>query len=140
MTGTLPEVEPQALEDMMDKIAQMMIDGVRLQFIMGGDPKWTPLKSGEASFLFRGGALLQSIVKSTDQDGEVYTATVSTSGGIPYRFIHQFGGYAGRNHSAYIPERPYMVITEETENAIRREALGRILNIFRPQPIEKVNG
>jgi phage gpG-like protein len=60
----------------MDKVSTMMLDSVRRNFGEGGRPtKWPALMSGEASFLYQLGDLLNSIGRVWGQN----FAEVSTS-------------------------------------------------------------
>jgi phage gpG-like protein len=136
----MPQIHDDDMTIVMERIAQILLDGVREQFIYGGMPDtWRPLKNKQASYLFQSGALLRSIARTTGGDGGSYWAMVSTSGSLPYAFIHQFGGYAGRGGSAYIPPRPYMVVTEETEARIMQEAAGMLVEILNTEPKPQEN-
>ena len=124
----------------VDGIRQIMLDGVHRQFIEGGYPeKWTPKKDGSASYLFAGGALVQGIDSEFGQQGDEFYARVMTTGGLPYAAIHNWGGYAGRNHSAYIPARPYMVIAEEDQEKIGDSVVGMIVEVHESEPTKSVN-
>lgn len=92
----------------MSEIAKLMQDSVRRNFGDGGRPaRWKNLKTGGQSFLFRNGALLRAVHRTSDK----VSATVYVNE-LPYRFIHQFGGWAGRGHRSYIPARPYMMFQD----------------------------
>jgi phage gpG-like protein len=63
------------------------------------------------SILFsRTGTLTRSITASV-APGYSETETTATQiwgAATPYARIQEYGGYAGRNHAAYIPPRPYL--------------------------------
>lgn len=52
-------------------------------------------------------------------------ATLSTAA-LPYAYIQQFGGSAGRNQKVRIPPRPYLGISVQDEAAIATEVLSAI--------------
>jgi len=109
--GKLPsfEILPDDMKAMFEQAAQYMLGSVRQNFVEGGRPvTWDALKDGSQSFLFQTGALLQSIKEEAGFDFAEVAA-----GQLPYAWIHQAGGLAGRNHSALIPARPYMLFQDE---------------------------
>jgi len=140
INATMPELNPEDWGEVAKRVAQIMLDGVREQFVRGGIPGWQPLKSGGPSYLYQGGALLQGIESSTGSDGSEFWAMVATTGGLPYASIHQFSGWAGRGHKAYIPARPYMVMTDETQSEIIQEAAGMIVEFLNAEPENRKGG
>lgn len=111
ISGTTEEHIPlfnTNLTETMDKASKLMLTSVQRNFGEGGRPKWKDLKKGGQSFLYQKGNLLRGIHREFDAT----SATVSTSPWVGNR-IHQFGGWAGRNHASFIPARPYMMFQEE---------------------------
>jgi phage gpG-like protein len=154
VTGTLPTIEEQDWQAITEEVGDVMLDAVRMNFIEGGRPdKWQPLKSGEPSFLFRSGNLLNSIQKTTGEEDDSYWAQVSTTGGLPYAEIHQYGGVIQHPGSTKapipmmingemtfrwmkdpfninVPPRPFMELTEEDVRQIMELAAGRLVTIL----------
>jgi phage gpG-like protein len=127
ISGTLPTLKSDDLLKLTDDMGAFVLDEVRLNFGQGGRPKvWPALKSGMPSFLFKTGSLLQSIQRQPAQltlfGSEV---TVGTTGGIPYRWVHQ-EGYAKRN----IPQREYMVLVPDSIKHLVEMAGSRIVTIL----------
>ena len=58
---------------------------------------------------YRSGALRNSI-RVTTESGKVYVLAGGNFAGksIPYAAIHEYGGWTGRGHATFIPERRYM--------------------------------
>ena len=139
--ATMPELADRDMASVVSRISEIMLDSIRRkQFGAGGSPeRWAPLAKGGASYLFKTGALLQSLEATTGMDPDAFWAKVSTTGGLPYAGIHQFGGYAGKNLSAYIPARPYMVLTDEDVDLITKEAVGMIVEILNATPTKGVS-
>lgn len=74
-------------------------------------PEWSPgyaaTRHGGHSLLESTGALLDSLTAFADAQ----TAGWGTN--VKYAAIHQFGGKAGRKHTAEIPARPYLGVSDE---------------------------
>jgi phage virion morphogenesis protein len=107
-TVTLPgEVD---LTPAMEKVAQLLLESVAMNFMAGGRPlAWQAKADGTPSTLYQSGALMRTMREEHDES----SAFVYMGKGIPYAAIHQFGGWAGRNHASYIPERPYLLIQDK---------------------------
>lgn len=89
--GGLPAVNPN-LSKIMQNVAELMEDSVKLNFIEGGRPAWEPLKSniaGRKQAFYPPGSLYRSIKKSS---GDTW-AEVSAGEGLPYARIQQEGGF-----------------------------------------------
>ena len=118
-------------------IGEYMLDSVRQNFVRGGRPDtWAPLKvpirkgkggylgltvggsHGGPSFLFKSGALLNSVDYAFDSE----SATVGAGAGLPYARAHQFG-VPSRN----LPARPYMLFQEEDIDWIKNLMQGSLL-------------
>ncbi len=117
----------------LKEIGLHMVASIKRNFEVGGRPKrWKPLsketikrrRKGSSKPLVDTGRLKNSInFKITGRSVEI-----GPSGDIVYAAIHQFGGRAGRGHSAQIPARPYLVFQKEDINYIKEvmdEALRR---------------
>lgn len=66
-----------------------------------------------AKILQDSGTLALSIVSHTNEAQK----SVSVGSNVRYAAIHQFGGLAGRKHSAKIPSRPFLPINANDELA-----------------------
>lgn len=127
--GTLPEIQDDMTTVMAD-VEGMLWASVMENFARGGRPTWRPLKKGGPSFLTESGRLRGSIRSGHGSDfAEVYISKSS----VPYAFIHQFGGYAGKNHKAYIPPRPYMMLTDDDKEWILKALQEDVLKLITTQ-------
>lgn len=94
------------------RIEERLLRSQRANFIEGGRPnRWPALKTGQPSHLTVSGAMMFAIHSTSGAD-----FAEAESGAFPYTMIHQFGGWAGRGHAAYIPPRPYMLFQQEDIN------------------------
>jgi len=102
VTGSLPDPNVD-LKEAMVVIAEYLENSIRENFTSGGRPgKWPVLKTGEASFLTKTGALRDSIGSESGDDwAEAGPRTI-----LPYTFVHQYGG-------KYIPQREYVLFQRE---------------------------
>jgi phage virion morphogenesis protein len=91
---------------------------VKKNFDKGGDPTWPAKADGSPSFLKKSGRLKRSIHGRTTRD------TLRVGTGLVYGAIHQFGGKAGRNLAATIPQRPYLKIHPDDKRHIIRLIVG----------------
>lgn len=154
ITGTIPEITEKDWAEVTEEVGKLMLDSVRRNFVEGGRPnKWQPLRSGEPSFLFQSGNLLQSIQMTSGEEGYKYWAEVGTTGGLPYAEIQNYGGviqHPGSTKapipmmingeltfrwmkdpfSINIPQREYMNLTEEDIAEIVSLAAGKIVTIL----------
>ncbi len=112
-------VFPENLKDILEGAADIMYESVMTNFSRGGRPvSWKHKKDNTPSFLQETGRLKASIHKEIGENFvEVATAPKSA---IPYVFIHQFGGNAGRGQSVYIPARPYMMFQQWDKEKLRK--------------------
>ena len=108
------------LTPLFNQIGYTLIDIVEENFetesFLG--KKWTPLskstkkqksKKGYKKILQNRGHLAESIDFEASKDKLILGTNVE------YAAIHQFGGEAGKNHSAKIPARPFLPIDENKE-------------------------
>jgi phage gpG-like protein len=104
--GSLPKI-PTDYTPIMEKVSALMLGSVRRNFGEGGRPvTWMPLKkTGEASYLFRSGSLLQSIMPTFGQT----FAEVSS-----HRFYDKFLQFGTRKMVA----RPFMLFQSEDVTSI----------------------
>lgn len=100
--------------DLMEDVGSVIIYSLGKNFMEGGRPeKWIPsqrVQKHGGQTLVKSGRLMTSAM--------IYEATSSSvdvviGAGLPYTFIHQYGGYAGRGHASYIPPRPYAMFQQE---------------------------
>lgn len=122
----------------MAKARVLMLSSVNRNFDAGGRPApWKPLAastirqkarlggsskiligaghySKAGGFQTGGGSLKRSIT------GKIYPRKLTIGTSIPYARIHQFGGAAGRGHSAIIPKRPYLLFQREDVKNIKK--------------------
>jgi len=128
--GTVPEVRENHTEAFQG-IAQILERAIQLNFSAGGRlpsqrffPEearhfpWEPLKPPRSGTpLVATGRFYASVRSEFDSD----SASVFAGGNfadIRIPMIHQKGGMAGRNHSARIPARPFMVLTDHDMDQI----------------------
>lgn len=108
----------------MKQAAILMMGSVQKNFDASGRPiSWIPLKASTLKEkmrkgyspkpLIRTGGLRQSFATSVGR----MEMSIGTS--IVYGRIHQKGGRAGRNQSATIPARPYLVFQRDDLDKIR---------------------
>jgi phage virion morphogenesis protein len=112
------------LSPVMRQIAGIMLDAVEENFEQEGRPRWQRSKRAEKV----GGKTLQKsgqLAASISQKYDARSARVGTN--KVYAAIHQFGGKAGRGHSAIIAARPFLKLTkedvEEIKDAIKKYLL-----------------
>ena len=79
---------------------------------------WTPLKDSTKKQKAKKGykKILQNrghLAESIDFEASKNKLVLGTN--VEYAAIHQFGGNAGKNHSAKIPARPFLPIDENRE-------------------------
>ena len=121
--GTLP-TPPEDFTPPMQKIAEYMRESVELNFRMGGRPvKWPPLKRGGPSFLYKTGALYNSI-RHQWNDRE---AVVEAGRGLRYAFIHQYGGAI---RGGYMPQRQYMMFQDDDIPVIRQMIADHVIKFM----------
>lgn len=104
-----------------EDIGKVLIDSVRNTFLAEGRPTaWQAsqrVKRWGGSTLMQSGRLMYSgrISEITDSSVDVVHGE-----GIVYAFIHQYSGWAGRNHKSFIPARPYSIIQDADETEINQ--------------------
>lgn len=87
---------------------------VREAHATSGRGTWAALKKdGSPSFLYKTGGMMSRI---HSESGENWAETGSGVSGI--NFIHEFGGWAGRQHHSYIPARPRFKFQESDKEYI----------------------
>lgn len=109
----------------MISIAETMNEAVAQNFEEEGRPKWPDLseitKRKRAAEGKWPGKILQvssQLKLSIQSYATNNTAMVGTN--KVYAAIHHFGGKAGKNRKAEIPKRPYMQLTEEDIDKIKK--------------------
>lgn len=145
------------LRPVMRDIGELAVNSVRTNFEVGGRPdKWRPLKSAtlrgqytagnadrkrrrvvrtKAGKISSGFARFATGKKILIGSGRLMRSITSRAGArrvevgtnVKYAAIHHFGGRAGRNRSAEIPARPYMLLqttdVQEIQAILARFAL-----------------
>lgn len=105
-------------KDLMADIAETMRLAVDRNFEDEGRPAWLglkyPNKSGRILQGESGDLRSEITVESNNDEAIVGSNKV-------YAAIHQFGGMAGRNKSAKIPARPFLVLTPQDEADILQD-------------------
>ena len=105
-------------QPMMDEIGDFILSETLHNFDQQQTPEgedWKPSQRAKA----KGGKTLQDTGRL--RDSYVYDAQrdqVEIGSNTIYSAIHHYGGRAGRNQSAEMPERPAMGITDDIENEI----------------------
>lgn len=106
------------LKPLMKNIAGIMAYSAEENFASEGRPKWEDLKPRTkkqrqrkghwpGQILQVSGQLASSVNTYYDNESAVIGSNLT------YAAIHQLGGNAGKNHSAKIPARPYLQLTDE---------------------------
>lgn len=113
---------------LMRNIAMIMHNAVEENFAQQGRPSWRPLSPKTIkSRQKRGywpGAILQmrgELAASISQSSDNNSAVVGTN--KIYAAIHQFGGRAGRGHKAQIPARPFLKLTDDDLEEIKKAVI-----------------
>ncbi len=116
------------LRPLMKNIAGIMADAVEENFKQEGQPdKWEELKKvtikvrtkkgyWPGKILQMRGELAASITTKYDES----SATIGSN--KEYAAIHQFGGQSGKNKKAEIPARPYIKLTENNLENLKKIA------------------
>lgn len=127
------------LAPVMREISMNILDAVEENFEKEGNAseQWAPWSDGwrqrrqKLGFTGDGnkvltlrGELAASITAQSDND----TAEVGTN--KKYAAIHQFGGEAGRNKSAKIPARPFLVIRDEDREDIKNSIMKHLKGTY----------
>ena len=106
----------------LPEVAELLEDSIIETVLSGGRPtRWLPTKSGKPPLKGRG--VLWSTLEQ--EVGQSY-AQVSWGSGLPYAWIHQKGGWAGRNRSVYIPARPVLIQKEDIDT-IRKKLIQTVI-------------
>jgi len=124
--GSLPSGEVDWVE-LCEQAATLMYASVMENFAVGGRPTWVPRKDGTPATLFQSGRLKGAIQMVSGND---FAEVFISNGQVPYAFIHQFSGYAGRNHAAYIPARPYMMFQDEDKERLVKMFAGEVIKMM----------
>ncbi len=132
--GQLPEIETD-FSEAMEGVADLLQRAIQLNFTMGGRPTpWTPLKPPRSGTpLVATGRFYHSIQSSSGPTWAMVEAG-RPDWDIRIPMIHQYGGWAGRNHASYIPPRPFMVLTDHDKKQIAQHIGGRLFKISVTQP------
>lgn len=107
---------------LMRNIGEIAHASVTYNFEVGGRPKWKSLapatikRKGHSRILIGRTGNLSRI---TVQPGATEVRLGTNPAARDYASIHQYGGYAGRNRSVFIPARPYMMLQREDHTEIK---------------------
>jgi phage gpG-like protein len=120
VTEDLPILDESVWRNMAKDIGFILIDEIRLNFGVGGRPeRWKPLASGQPSFLFESGDLLQSLQMTNGVVEEIAWAEVATAA--------EYAGYI-QNGTTKMAARPFAVLSPE--------GLDRIMEIVGQRVVE----
>lgn len=102
-------------KELFDSIGNLLLESVKKNFMEGGRPQgWIPsqrvVKYGGKTLMVSGELMNSGTYQMTEE-----SVILSQGAGLPFTFIHQYGGWAGRGHASYIPARPYVFIQDEDE-------------------------
>ncbi|WP_274571560.1 phage virion morphogenesis protein [Neisseria leonii] len=92
---------------LMRRLSGTMHTAVLTNFRQSGRPKWLGLKYRNGKPLIDTGRLRGSITQLSDND----TALVGTN--MVYAAVHNFGGMAGRGKKVRIPQREFLLLTNQ---------------------------
>jgi phage gpG-like protein len=87
LTAITEDRPPNLLPEMRD-IAQRLHASILRNFREGGKPKWKPTKAGNPPLIGKGRLMGSVAISEVTPE----SARVSAGEGLPYAFIHQFGG------------------------------------------------
>ena len=117
--ATVTKVEFKWNEPEITRLKQGLVKGlVRMGYDIASKARENaPYKTGA----------LKSSIRVTTEGSNVFVMAGGNWAGksIPYAAIQEYGGWAGRGHSVYIPERRYM------RNAIDNVVRGDITKYFK---------
>ena len=130
LTSKINDIKP-----LLNQIGYTLIEQVEENFENESffGEKWTPLttttkrqkeKKGYKKILQNRGTLAESI-DFTIQNNKLILGT-----NIKYAPIHQFGGVAGKSHTAKIPARPFLPIKPNTQE-LPKETENEILEVIK---------
>lgn len=113
------------LTPVMKQSAVLMMGSINENFQQGGRPApWFPLALSTIKQKVRQGYSVMPLIRTGTLRASITPRVGQTSfklgTSIVYGRIHQKGGKAGRNHSATIPARPYLVFQDEDLRQINR--------------------
>ena len=109
---------------LMRRLSETMHKGVRDNFRAGDRPKWLGLKYRNGKPLNDTGALRNSFSTFSDND----TALVGTN--LVYAAIHNFGGMAGRGRKVRIPQREFLVLSNDDKQALMDDVQDYFANLI----------
>lgn len=107
---------------LMRQLGEIAHASITENFEVGGRPRWKALapstikRKGHDRILIGKTGNLSRI---TMQPGDTEVTLGTNPAARKYAAIHQYGGRAGRNHSAIIPARPYMLLQREDDTEMR---------------------
>jgi len=134
--GAMPELVNN-LPDAMQQSADLMRQSIVLNFLMAGRPNAWPnlanhsfVKGSNSRFgtqdttpLVRTGKMMNSVSSVATAN----TATAGMMGDFPrWYWIHQTGGWAGRGHRSFIPQRRYVMFQDQDIHRIQALVAGAI--------------
>lgn len=109
---------------LMRRLSETMHTAVKLNFRYAGRPKWLGLKYRNGKPLNDTGALRNSFSTFSDND----TALVGTN--LVYAAIHNFGGMAGRGRKVRIPQREFLVLSNDDKQALMDDVQDYFANLI----------
>ena len=109
---------------LMRRLSETMHTAVKLNFRYAGRPKLLGLKYRNGKPLNDTGALRNSFSTFSDND----TALVGTN--LVYAAIHNFGGMAGRGRKVRIPQREFLVLSNDDKQALMDDVQDYFANLI----------
>ena len=146
ITDKLSELQKNLgdLTPVFNQIGHTLIDIVEENFESEnflGKP-WTPLKDSTKKQKAKKGykKTLQNrghLAESIDFEASKNKLVLGTN--VEYAAIHQFGGLAGKNHSAKIPAREFLPIVKEGDDYIYPKAVEEEIDIILENFLRKLD-
>lgn len=137
ISGYLPKIRTDATP-LMERIKdEVLLRSILGNFMAGGRPNsWQPKRNGWPSFLYKTGALRNSIQGSS---GENWAKAGTSKGACMYALIHNFGGVInnafGKGIQIVMPERRFVMFQEYDKETILKMATGYFVEFNEPVKI-----
>ena len=108
----------QDLTPALIEIGHYLVNSTLDRFEQGVGPDGTPWKPSKRAEAEGGQTLIDTRLLMGSIDFQASDDTVEWGTNVIYAAIHQLSGMAGRNHSVFIPARPFIGISAEDEAEI----------------------
>lgn len=118
--GKIPVINFDEITVAYERIAKYLETSIRRNFAEAGRPeRWTPKKTGEQSYLYKTGALFNSVYSSFGENFAEAGAGVN----LDYAWVHQKG-------TELIPQREYILFQEDDVAYINEIFQEQIIKFF----------